>query len=273
MHERDEKPKPVSSRRKFLFQMVRSLGMAGITGTAWGAYVEENKADPLILRPPGAPPEEDFLKQCIKCGKCVEACPYDTLRLAAPGDQKPLGTPYFVPRETPCRMCTDIPCVPVCPTGALDLDRVSKNRGNMEIPDIARARMGVAVLDESSCLAYWGIQCDACYRACPLMDKALTIDYLRNARTGEHALLIPKVHCEQCTGCGVCEHVCITQKASVRIFPRDRVMGKADPRYIKGWDKRDERRLLNIPDRFTIRTERSRRKAQDYLNDEGILYE
>ena len=25
----------------------------------------------------------------------------------------------------PCYMCTDIPCVPVCPSGALDIDLVS----------------------------------------------------------------------------------------------------------------------------------------------------
>jgi ferredoxin-type protein NapG len=26
---------------------------------------------------------------------CVEACPFDTLKLAKPGDNKPLWTPFF----------------------------------------------------------------------------------------------------------------------------------------------------------------------------------
>ena len=65
-------------------------------------------------------------------------------------------------------MCTDIPCVPVCPTNALDIKSV-KNKDNKL--DISKAKMGVAVIDSSSCIAYWGIQCDACYRVCPYWVK------------------------------------------------------------------------------------------------------
>ena len=49
--------------------------------------------------------------------------------------------------------------------------------------------MGIAVVDNQSCIAFWGIQCDACYRACPLMDEAITLEYGRNERTGKHAFL------------------------------------------------------------------------------------
>ena len=31
------------------------------------------------LRPPGALDERDFLARCIKCGRCIEACPYKAL--------------------------------------------------------------------------------------------------------------------------------------------------------------------------------------------------
>ena len=75
----------------------------------------------------GSKTEDDFLSTCIKCGLCVEACPFDTLKLAKPGDNLPLGTPYFVPRNIPCYMCVDIPCVPICPTDALDEKKV-KNK-------------------------------------------------------------------------------------------------------------------------------------------------
>jgi ferredoxin len=42
-----------------------------------------------LLRPPAALSEEQFQAKCIKCGLCVEACPYKALVLAAPGDWRP----------------------------------------------------------------------------------------------------------------------------------------------------------------------------------------
>ncbi len=60
--------------------------------------------------------------------------------------------------------------------------------------DINKAQMGVAVIDDNSCIAFWGIQCDACYRACPLLGQAISIEYSKNERTGKHAFLKPVVH-------------------------------------------------------------------------------
>ena len=258
----------VSDRRRFILGAARSAGLAALGGLVWSAYVDEVKANKLILRPPGAIKEDDFLATCIKCGMCAEACPFDTLLLAKPGDNKPLGTPYFTPREVPCYMCVDIPCVPVCPTGALDKELVSTD-GKL---DINKADMGVAVVDTKNCIAFWGIQCDACYRACPLMDKALFLEYEKNERTGKHAFLKPIVDSDYCTGCGLCERACVTKKATITIVPRDVVIGKLDDHYIKGWDKADEKRLENATAETTT-TDRSSRAAVDFLNDDigGLL--
>jgi ferredoxin-type protein NapG len=220
-----------------------------------------------MLRPPGALKEEDFLKTCIKCGLCVEACPYDTLLLAKPGDNKPLGTPYFTPRDIPCYMCPDIPCVPVCPTGALDESSVTTN-GEL---DINIADMGLAVIDDESCIAFWGIQCDACYRACPLLGEAITVEYARNDRTGKHAFLRPVVHADVCTGCGLCEKACVTEKAAIFVLPREVAMGKAGAHYIKGWDKDDEKRLEKAS-QVKTKTKINENSAIDSLNDIGDLY-
>ncbi|MDD5203712.1 MAG: MauM/NapG family ferredoxin-type protein, partial [Sulfurimonas sp.] len=168
----------MSERRKFILSMAKGVGLAAMGGLVWSAYVDEVTASSLMLRPPGALKEDDFLATCIKCGLCVEACPYDTLMLAKPGDNRPLGTPYFVPRDIPCYMCPDIPCVPVCPTGALNEASVTRD-GKL---DINSADMGVAVVDMKNCIAFWGIQCDACYRACPLLGQAITIEYSKNER-------------------------------------------------------------------------------------------
>ena len=255
------KRKPVNDRRKFILNMAKGIGLSAMGGLIWSAYVDEAKASILVLRPPGAIKEDNFLTTCIKCGLCVEACPFDVLMLAKPGDHKPLGTPYFIPRKDPCRMCEDIPCVPVCPTHALDEKLVSKDNKL----DINLAEMGIAVIDANSCIAFWGIQCDACYRACPIFGQAITIDYSRDQRTGKHAFLTPVVHANACTGCGLCEHACVTEKASIFVLPREVAMGRAGNNYIKGWDKKDEVRLKNAKAKINT-TEISKKSAIDSLN-------
>jgi len=257
----------ITDRRRFLLGAARTTGIVALGGLMWSAYVDEVTANKLILRPPGALKEEDFLSTCIKCGMCVEACPFDTLHLAKPGDNKPLGTPYFEPRDTPCYMCIDIPCVPVCPTGALDKKSVTTE----DILDINIAEMGVAVVDTKNCIAFWGIQCDACYRACPLLDKAIYLDYEKNERTGKHAFMKPVVDSDFCTGCGLCEHACVTKKAAITVVPRDLVIGSVGDHYIKGWDKNDESRLKNAHSQINT-TKISSESAVDSLNDmQGLL--
>jgi ferredoxin-type protein NapG len=261
-HEIKKKKEPLSDRRKFILNMARGVGLATMGGFIWSAYIDEATASSLLLRPPGAIKENDFLKTCIKCGLCVEACPYDTLLLAKPGDNKPLGTPYFIARDMPCYMCPDIPCVPVCPTGALDEASVTTNG----VLDIKIADMGVAVIDSNSCIAFWGIQCDACYRACPILGEAITIEYSKNERTGKHAFMKPVIQSDVCTGCGMCERACVTEKASIFVLPREVAQGKAGSHYVKGWDKEDEKRLENATSKTTT-TELSKDSAIDSLND------
>ena len=275
----------ISERRRFISLMAQSVGITALGGLVWTGYVEEAKAAPLILRPPAAVPEDDFLKMCIKCGQCAEACKNrdsnpdrtnqkSTLKMARPGDKMPIGTPFFTPRDVPCYMCTDIPCVPVCPTGALDEGLVSiipEGKKEKEL-DINSAVIGLAVVDEESCVAFWGIQCDACHRACPLLDEAITLEFRRNSRTGKHAYMIPVVHADLCTGCGLCEYACITKKAAIHVLPNEIAQGEVGDHYIKGWDEKDESRLEGISTDTTTTTDRSSKKPEDYLN-EGVSYE
>ena len=155
-------------------------------------------------------------------------------------------------------MCEHIPCVPACPTGALDANLVS-TAGKF---DINKAKMGVAVVDMKNCVAYWGIQCDACYRSCPLIDKALYLEYRRNERTQKHAFLLPVVDSDICTGCGVCERACITEKAAITVLNREVVLGKVGDNYVKGWIKEDERRVDDANSKIKLDI----KKATDYLN-------
>lgn len=266
-----QKEAPMPERRRFLLNTIRSLGLAAVGGFVWSGFIDAGRSAPLTLRPPGALPEKEFLAKCIKCGLCVEACPYKTLLLARPGDGKQIGTPYFLPREKPCYMCRDIPCVPVCPTAALDRTLVTeKDETGRERFNINLARMGLAVIDRDTCIAFSGIQCDACYRVCPRIDKAITVEYTRNERTGKHARLVPVAHSEACTGCGICERACVTQKASVFVLPRNIVMGESSSRYVKGWDEKDEERLKDVSEDVTTKTPRSEKDPLEYLNKGGL---
>jgi ferredoxin-type protein NapG len=252
----------------------------------WAGYAQKAKSSPLTLRPPAALEEEEFLKTCIKCGLCAEACvnrPQNidketgrprpgTLKMAQAQDDVTIGTPFFIPTEVPCYMCDDIPCVPVCPTGALVPESVQSEENGEKVWDIEKMDMGVAIVDQESCIAFWGIQCDACYRACPLLDEAIKLEYSMNERTGKHAFLKPVVVPDVCTGCGLCEHACVTEKAAIIVLPREVAQGKAGSHYVKGWDKKDQERVKDAMGATTT-TERSKRKAIDTLNDTGDLFE
>jgi ferredoxin-type protein NapG len=221
----------VTGRRQFLGGMAGAAGCAALAGLGLGAYVRQTRALPAAaLRPPGALAEQRFLGACLRCGLCVRACPYDTLRLAALGDGVASGTPYFTARRAPCEMCPDIPCVNACPSGALD----------RSLDDIDGARMGLAVLvDQETCLNYQGLRCEVCYRVCPLLGKAITLELRHNQRTGKHAMFIPTVHCEHCTGCGKCESACVLEEAAIKVLPIAQAKGELGGHYRLGWKEKE----------------------------------
>ncbi len=267
-----------NGRRNFMATTLQSVGLAALGGMLWSGYTDSVKASPLVLRPPGALPEKDFLTACIKCGLCAEACVNretnrdtqtgeqreGTLKMAKGGDSVLIGTPFFEPLDVPCYMCEDIPCVPVCPSGALDMPSLLNEKKEL---DINKASMGLAVVHKESCISYWGIQCDACYRACPLLDSAITIEYQKNDRTGKHAYLLPIVHDNACTGCGLCEQACVTEKPAIFVLPNEVAKGKAGDHYVKGWDAKDQERVKDAKEIHT-KTKRSEKEATDYLNME-----
>lgn len=272
-----------TNRRDALKSILQFMGLASIGALSWGAYLKEAKAQvPTLLYPPGA--RENFSQTCIRCGLCIEACPYSTLRLSGSRstDHAPYGLPIFTPRENPCFMCSDIPCAVACPTDALEITSMIKDgifvskkelKQNPKNLDISKARMGVAVMDTLNCIAYSGISCDACYRACPLIGKAIYLEYKSNEHTGKHAMLLPMINNDICTGCGKCEHACITDLPSVRILPRSTILGKLTSDYIKSWEKADEERLKNA-NTPAIRAEQQKvshpNSAQNYLNSQDL---
>ena len=133
-----------------------------------------------------------------------------------------------------------------CPTGALD----------PKLTKIDDARTGVAALvGRESCLNLLGLRCDVCYRVCPLIGKAITLERHANLRTGKNAVFEPTVHSDTCTGCGKCERACVLPEAAIRVLPRQLAMGKLGEHYRLGWEEKAKKGeplvkgIIDLPDR------------------------
>jgi ferredoxin-type protein NapG len=211
-----------------------ALGLGALGAVAlgfWAVPAGQSAGSEFRHRPPGAgglrqggqtdpaSAERRFLAQCIRCGQCAVPCPEQTvgedrrraIRFYGIASGPLAGTPFIAPRQAPCLMCVDVPCVRACPTGALD----------PALEQIAEARMGTAcIVDRAGCLALQGLRCEVCYDRCPVRGHALTLERQLNARTGVHTVLEPVVHPEACTGCGICEHVCPRDEAVIKVVRR-----------------------------------------------------
>ncbi len=192
-----------------------------------------------VLRPPGA--RQDFLARCIRCGQCIEACPYDSLRAMDITAGAMAHTPYIDPLKTPCYLCLQrgpdgidrpissyLRCGEVCPTGA-----IAKIKNHKEIlanvPE--EMKIGVSVLQRQLCLAWQYDSCGECYYNCPLKDKALK-DSPPGMTFPEATGVRPWVDPEYCIGCGMCNYVCpVKEKVAKQVMKRHYRLSLFEARY------------------------------------------
>ena len=205
-----ETKQTILSRRTFLKGgMLTPLTLFATGGIFSYLLLRSSDVRGFYLRPPGALDESKFLGACVKCGRCAQACSYNAVKMAGVEAGAAIGTPYILPRETPCYLCPDLPCAKACPSGALDA----------KLNDIEKVRMGTAVIvDRENCLSIRGLRCEVCYRNCPLIDKAITIEPRHNPRTGVHSIMEPVVHQDKCVGCGICENTCVREKPVIVVM-------------------------------------------------------
>jgi ferredoxin-type protein NapG len=230
-----------TERREFIkYSTLGILGLVLAGGVGLSPFLH---ADEFRLRPPGAVDEHEFLGLCIKCGQCLQVCPYHSIELADWAKGAGEGTPYIDASVRGCWACEAVPCVLACPTGALSHDCEKAEDIHMgiavlesprtclavrrePIPDGYNEKMLSFIKDVNNVTEYEkevlekfdnraGEPCTLCVDMCPIVNPLSAIAMV----TKENGITRPVIY-NGCIGCGVCEEVCPTNTASIVIKPR-----------------------------------------------------
>lgn len=197
----------VCPQRAVSFPFGRQSGMAApsplrralVAGLACGAGAALlGRAGPAlgrptgVLRPPGAPPEPDFLARCVHCGLCAAACPTNTLQPAwlaagALGVFSPVVTPALGFCDPACHACAS-----ACPTAAIR--PLGRER--------TFAKLGTAEIVRKKCLA-WEDK-----KKCLVCDEVCPYDAVSLKPEPGNPVAVPHVDEKRCAGCGFCEKHC-----------------------------------------------------------------
>ena len=205
------------SRRGFLYSLAGGLG-AGFIATQTPFTLKQSKLQ--LLRPPGAIPEAEFLRTCIRCGECMKSCLTNTLQPCLwESGFSGLWTPKLDPRLAACEQNCNV-CGKVCPTQAIR---------SLSLEEKTHAKIGTAVLRKEMCLVWAQNKiCLICDEICPY--NAIVFRPVEGYR---RPLVVPS----KCNGCGFCEHRCPVQgESAIVVVPNGEIRLK-EGSYIKEANK------------------------------------
>jgi polyferredoxin len=202
-------PTPLSlSRRSLIASLAAGAILPAFTGTRSIARI----SNPLLIRPPGALIEDEFLERCIRCGECMKVCIGNALHPAfLEGGIEGMFSPKLVARTGYCEFNCTL-CGQVCPTGAIQVLQLSEKHN---------FKIGHAFFDKNRCLPYAkGIPCIVCEEHCPTPEKAIQFNTvtMKNDQGKEVVVKQPYIIDKLCIGCGICENKCpLPDRAAVHI--------------------------------------------------------
>jgi MauM/NapG family ferredoxin protein len=201
------------SRRGFLYSLAGGLGI-GFLATQTPFTLQQSKHQ--LIRPPGAIPETEFLRTCIRCGECMKSCLTNTLQPCLwESGFSGLWTPKMDLRLAPCDQNCNV-CGKVCPTQAIR---------SLSLEEKTHAKAGTAVLRKEMCLVWAENKiCLICDEICPY--NAIVFRPVEGYR---RPVVIPS----KCNGCGFCEQRCpVKGEAAIVVVPNGEIRLK-EGSYIK----------------------------------------
>jgi ferredoxin-type protein NapF len=192
------------SRREFLYSMTGGLTFAFLADRTPFTPLQSKHQ---LIRPPGALPESEFLRTCIRCGECMKSCLTNTLQpcfweSGLPG----LWTPKMELRFAPCEQDCNV-CGKVCPTQAIR---------SLSLEEKTHAKVGTAILRKELCLVWAQDKlCLICDEICPY--NAIVFRTIEGYRR-------PVVIASRCNGCGFCEQRCPIQgESAIVVVPNGEI--------------------------------------------------
>jgi MauM/NapG family ferredoxin protein len=201
------------SRRGFLYSLAGGLGI-GFLATQTPFTLRQSKYQ--LIRPPGAIPETEFLRTCIRCGECMKSCLTNTLQPCLwESGFSGLWTPKMDPRLAPCDQNCYV-CGKVCPTQAIR---------SLSLEEKTHAKVGTAVLRKEMCLVWAQNKiCLICDEICPY--NAIVFRPVEGYRR-------PVVIASKCNGCGFCEQRCPVMGESAIVVVPDGEIRLKEGSYVK----------------------------------------
>jgi len=192
------------SRRGFVYSLAGGLGV-GFLATQTPFTLKQSKYQ--LIRPPGAIPETEFLRTCIRCGECMKSCLTNTLQPCLwESGFSGLWTPKMEPRLAPCDQNCNV-CGKVCPTQAIR---------SVSLEEKTNAKVGTAVLRKEMCLVWAENKlCLICDEICPY--NAIVFRPVEGYRR-------PVVIASKCNGCGFCEQRCpVRGESAIVVVPNGEI--------------------------------------------------
>ncbi len=201
------------TRRGFLYSFTGGLATAFLVDrTPFTPTLGKQQ----IIRPPGALPESEFLRTCIRCGECMKSCVTNTLQPSFwESGLSGLWTPRMDLRFAACEQSCNV-CGKVCPTQAIR---------SLSLEEKTHAKVGTAILHKERCLVWAQDKlCLICDEICPYNAIVFrTVDGYRR----------PVVIASKCNGCGFCEQRCPVGGTSAIVVVPDGEIRLKEGSYIK----------------------------------------
>jgi len=192
------------SRRGFLSSVAGGVGLGFLVRHTPAVALQGKRQ---LIRPPGALPETEFLRTCVRCGECMKSCVTNTLQpCVMDAGLEGVWTPKMELRFAACEQNCNL-CGRVCPTQAIR---------SLSLDEKNHAKVGTAILKKESCLVWAQDKlCLICDEICPYNAIVFrTIDGYRR----------PVVIPTHCNGCGFCEARCPVQgESAIVVVPHGEI--------------------------------------------------